>query len=132
MAQIRVTPSGNLDKDGDLAYISGGNYVDANDIRHRNIDGNKFGGITPTNGNKFSSILPNISPTVKKYRFYLDRTKFASSVVASMGGTLYLQRTTGTVYSEIVNPIPPAPATLSDLATVIQTALNVMHGAVLS
>jgi len=43
--QVRVTPSGNLDKDTELVYVNQGNYVDANDIRHRHTGDQNFGGI---------------------------------------------------------------------------------------
>jgi hypothetical protein len=79
MAQVRVTPSGNLDKDGELSYISNGNYVDANDIRHRQSVGNNFGGIMGTNGNlnlittvngSAGTTLPAVGTSSKVYRIY--------------------------------------------------------------
>ena len=51
MAQVRVTPSGIMDKDTDVSYVNQGNYTDANNIRHRQTDGGNFAGIMPIKGN---------------------------------------------------------------------------------
>jgi hypothetical protein len=133
MAQIRVTPSGILDKDGELSYISNGNYVDGNDIRHRQVDGNNFGGIMSTEGNKnpislvngsSSSILPAISTSTKKYRIYLDYSKVASGATTTMSGTLYLENSTGSVFSQVVSL---TPSSFSNFAQSMQSQFDTLH-----
>ena len=133
MAQVRVTPSGNLDKDGELSYISNGNYVDANDIRHRQSVGNNFGGIMGTNGNlnlittvngSAGTTLPAVGTSSKVYRIYIDYSYVASGAVTTMSGTLSLTRTSGVKSTEVVNL---TPSSITNLAFSLQTEFNLLH-----
>jgi len=133
MAQVRVTPSGNLDKDGELSYISNGNYVDANDIRHRQSVGNNFGGIMGTNGNlnlittvngSPGTTLPAVSTSSKVYRVYIDFSYIASGAVTNMSGTLSLTRSTGAKSIEVVNL---TPSTIAGFAFSLQAEFGLLH-----
>lgn len=133
MAQVRVTPSGNLDKDGELSYISNGNYVDANDIRHRQSVGNNFGGIMGTNGNlnlittvngSAGTTLPAVGTSSKLYRIYIDYSYVASGAVTTMSGTLSLTRTSGVKSIEVVNL---TPSSITNLAFSLQAEFNLLH-----
>jgi hypothetical protein len=90
MAQVRVTPSGIMDKDTDLAYVSQGNYVDGNDIRHRDTSGQNFGGIMPIVGNDLKITLASYSTTSRSYQIFIDIDDIVSSGIADHSGTLYL------------------------------------------
>lgn len=91
MAVVRVTPSGIMDKDTDLAYVSQGNYVDANDIRHRQTDGSTFGGVMSVVGNSSVLQFPNYTSANKKFRIFLDLTDFYDTAVGSVSFTWKLQ-----------------------------------------
>jgi hypothetical protein len=110
MAQIRVTPSGILDKDGDVSYTNNGNYVDANDIRHRQIDGGNFGGVMGTQGNinlittvngSAGTTLPPVSATSTGYRIYFDLNPIVDNAVISVEGDLTLEDSSGAVFSNL-------------------------------
>lgn len=99
MAVVRVTPSGVMDKDTDMAYVSQGNYVDANDIRHRQTDGSTFGGVMSVAGNKELLNIPGYGSSTKTFRIYIDLTNIANGSVGGNDGDLYLEDSSGTVYS---------------------------------
>jgi hypothetical protein len=110
MAQIRVTPSGILDKDGDVSYTNNGNYVDANDIRHRQVDGGNFGGVMGTQGNinlittvngSAGTTLPPVSTTSTGYRIYFDLNPIVDNAVISVEGDLTLENSSGVVFSNL-------------------------------
>lgn len=137
MAQVRVTPSGNLDKDGELSYISNGNYVDANDIRHRQSVGNNFGGIMGTNGNSnlitlvngsAGTTLPAVGTTTKLYRIYLDYSYITNGSATSYTGTLVLVRpSTGAVLKTTGTYTHVPGNDLEDLAVQIRAGFNGLH-----
>jgi hypothetical protein len=110
MPQVKVTPSGNLDKDTELSYISKGNYVDANDIRHRQVDGNNFGGVMGIDGNlnlittvngSAGTTLPSVSATSTGYRIYFDLTPLVDNSVIAVEGDLTLENSSGTIFSNL-------------------------------
>lgn len=112
MPTVRVTPSGIMDKDTDLQYIGQGNYVDANDIRHRQTDGNTFGGVMPVAGNANllnstddsgnpTTFIPGYLASIRTYRVYIDLSKIADGSVASNEGDLFLETSAGNVYSNL-------------------------------
>ena len=101
MAVIRVTPSGIMDKDTDLSYINQGNYVDANDIRHRQIDGQNFAGVMSVKGNSLALTLPGYTTSTKTYRIFIDVTDIAGGSVSANEGSLLLTTTAGTAYSNL-------------------------------
>lgn len=137
MAQVRVTPSGNLDKDGELSYISNGNYVDANDIRHRQSVGNNFGGIMGANGNSnlitlvngaSGSTLPAISTTTKLYRVYLDYNYITNGSTNAYTATFVVIRpSTGAVLKSTSTYTHISGNDLEDLAVQVRTAFNGLH-----
>ena len=116
MAVVRVTPSGIMDKDTDLAYVSQGNYVDANDIRHRQTDGSAFGGVMSVAGNKHMLSIPGYGSSTKTYRVYVDVSKIADGSVASNEGDLYLEDSSGNIY-----PNPTLNITGTSLSAYITT-----------
>lgn len=99
MAVVRVTPSGVMDKDTDMAYVSQGNYIDANDIRHRQTDGSTFGGVMSVAGNKELLNIPGYGSSTKTFRIYIDLTNIANGSVGGNDGDLYLENSSGTIYS---------------------------------
>jgi len=109
MAQVRVNPSGVLNKDMDLQYISQGDYIDANDIRHRSLDGQDVGGIVPVKGN--TEVVSNLSYAAtnrKKYRIFFDLEGLYNGSLASHEATFYYQAVPGgTIDSSGGLPTPP-------------------------
>ena len=98
MAQVRVTPIGFMDKDTDLAYVSQGNYVDANDIRHRDSSGANFNGVMGINGNTLSVTFPGYSTSSKVFRIYFSVDDIASGAVSANEGSLILTTSAGGVF----------------------------------
>lgn len=132
MPQVKVTPSGNLDKDTEASYINKGNYVDANDIRHRQIDGSNFGGIMPIDGNlnlittvnsSPGTTLPAVPTSTKKYRIYLDYNFIANGIVTTMDGILVLTDTSNV--TSTVN-VSLTPSSLGNFASGMQSELNAL------
>jgi hypothetical protein len=69
MAQVRVTPLGAIDQNTDVRYINRGNYTDALNIRHRDIDSNNTDGSAYLiKGTAESISIPNITAQTKTYR----------------------------------------------------------------
>jgi hypothetical protein len=110
MAQVRVTPSGVMNKDADVSYVSQGNYIDANDIRHRQGDGNNFGGIMGTQGNlnlittvngSAGTTLPAVVATSTGYRIYFDLTPLVENSVTALEGDLTLENSSGVIFSNL-------------------------------
>lgn len=108
--QVRVTPSGSLDKDTELVYVNQGNYVDANDIRHRHTGDQNFGGIMSVlgNDNVITAIddagatvdyLPGYTTKSKIYRIYFDLTPILNGSVTANVGNMTLVRSDGTPFS---------------------------------
>ena len=89
--QVRVSPNGVLDKDSELAFVQGGNYSDALNIRHRNADGQNFGGVMPIKGNvnaitQVNNVSTNAltySSSTESYRIYIDVTDIALGNISS-------------------------------------------------
>jgi hypothetical protein len=130
MAVVRVTPSGIMDKDTDMAYVSQGNYVDANDIRHRQTDGSTFGGVMSVAGNKHMLTIPSYGSSSKAFRIYIDLSKIADGSVASNEGDLYLETSGGIVYSNLTLNITGTsiPAYITTLKGYFNTLSNAAYG----
>lgn len=90
MPQVRVTPSGSLDKDTDISYIRQGNYTDALNIRHRNSDGQNFGGVMSIGGNNLEVTIPNYTSSTQEYIIYFDGDDIANGKINSHTGKLKL------------------------------------------
>jgi hypothetical protein len=104
MAQVRVTPSGIMDKDTEVSYVNQGNYTDANNIRHRQTDGGNFAGIMPIKGNTLSQLnldpaiyspsvqngIPNYPADSKKFKIKIDITDILSGSINTHSGLFYL------------------------------------------
>jgi len=130
MAVIRVTPSGIMDKDTDLTYVNRGNYVDANDIRHRQTDGQNFAGVMSVKGNSLALTLPSYSTSTKTYRIFIDVTDIASGAVSANEGSLLLTTTAGTAYSNLTLNITGTAlgAYITTLKSFFNTLSNSAYG----
>jgi len=126
MAVVRVTPNGIMDKDTDLAYVSQGNYIDANDIRHRQTDGNSFGGVMSVTGNQLALTIPSYTSSTKVYRIYVDTSKIADGSVSANEGSIFLESSTGTVYSRLSLNI--ATSNLASYVTALKAEYNTLFG----
>lgn len=108
--QVRVTPSGNLDKDTELVYVGQGNYVDANDIRHRHTGDQNFGGIMSVLGNKnvitatddtgaTVDYIPGYTAKTKIYRVYFDLSAILNGSVTANVGNITLVTSAGNAFT---------------------------------
>jgi len=123
MAVVRVTPSGVMDKDTDLAYVSQGNYVDANDVRHRQTDGNTFGGVMSVVGNTSMFQFPDYTAANKKFRIFLDLTDFYDTAVGSVNFTWKLQED-GSAFIGTASNTATFIASLSVFANTVYTTID--------
>jgi len=119
MAQVRVSPTGVMDKDTEVAYVSQGNYIDANDIRHRDASGGNFNGIMSINGNSLSVTFPSYVTSTKAYRIFFDVSDIASGSVSANEGSLVLTTAAGVVYKN---------ENLNIASTVLTTYRNTLQG----
>ncbi len=84
---IRLNTQGILDTDNDPQAITGGNYVEALNVRHRDVSGNAMNTITPVKGNTFTSpwdgktfpiptdltkTIQDVGASVARFRIYID------------------------------------------------------------
>lgn len=122
MPQIRVTPSGVMDKDTDVSYVSQGNYIDANDIRHRQIDGGNFGGVMPIVGNTLISTIPDYTVSNKKFRIFLDLTDFYDTTVGSVSFVWKVQEAGSGIIG--VSSPPNTATTIASLSVFAGTVYN--------
>lgn len=127
MAVVRVTPSGIMDKDTDLAYVNQGNYIDANDIRHRQTDGQNFAGIMPIVGNTLINTIPDYTTSNKKFRIFLDLTDFYDSAVGSVNFTWKLQES-GSIFIGTAANTATSIASLSVFANTVYTTIDGLVG----
>lgn len=108
--QVRVTPSGSLDKDTELVYVGQGNYVDANDIRHRHTGDQNFGGIMSVLGNKnvITAIddtgatvdyIPGYTAKTKIFRVYFDLSAILNGSVTANVGNITLVTSAGNAFT---------------------------------
>ena len=133
--QVRVTPSGNLDKDTELVYINQGNYVDANDIRHRHTGDQNFGGIMSVLGNKnvITAIndlglpvdyIPDYTTKTKSYRVYFDLTPLLNNSVTANVGNITLTTSAGNAFSS--NGVSISSTVPANYATSLQAVLTTL------
>lgn len=123
MAVVRVTPSGIMDKDTDMAYVSQGNYVDANDIRHRQTDGSAFGGVMSVLGNNLAVTIPDYVTSNKKFRIFLDLTDFYDTAVGSVSFTWKIQEA-GSPFIGVATNSATFIASLSVFANTVYTTIT--------
>lgn len=72
MSQIvRLLQNGFMDKDTDLQLVSGGNYIDAQNIRHREDSGANMTGISPVKGNSLKVTIPDPVTSVTRWRVFV-------------------------------------------------------------
>jgi hypothetical protein len=116
MAHVRITPSGIMDKDTELSYVGGGNYIDANDIRHRQADGNNFTGIMPIKGNALKNTIGGYTSGEKRYRFYVDISDLVSGELTSHVANLTI--------SFVYSGSGPIPATYSGSVNYAGTSIS--------
>lgn len=75
MAQVKVTPLGVIDQNTDVRYVNRGNYTDALNIRHRDIDTNNTDGAPYLiKGTVESIAVPNLTTQTKTYRISVATT----------------------------------------------------------
>lgn len=133
--QVRVTPSGSLDKDTELVYVNQGNYVDANDIRHRHTGDQNFGGIMSVLGNKnvITAIndlglpvdyIPDYTTKTKSYRVYFDLTPLLNNSVAANVGNITLTTSAGNAFSS--NGVSISSTVPANYATSLQAVLTTL------
>jgi hypothetical protein len=135
MSQVRVSPTGFMDKDTDVSYIGKGNYIDARNIRHRAIDSNggDFAGIVPVKGN--SNLLNTVNGVpgtaltfaseTQTYRVFVDVEDIYNGSVASHDATIYIEDTTGVLHTKTTGPFVSYSSTnLASAVTVIKADLD--------
>lgn len=69
---VKLLQNGVMDKDTDPQGISGGNYIDAQNIRHREDTGSNMMGVSPVLGNSLKVTIPNPVTSVASWRVYID------------------------------------------------------------
>jgi len=129
MPQVRVTPVGTMDKDTDLQYVGQGNYIDANDIRHRQMSGSNFGGIMGIGGNSLQVTIPNASAVTKTYRVYIRVSGLITGLTIPSddnSGIIVYEDTSGT--KTTVSAILDQNQTLSNYATALQALITAAAG----
>jgi hypothetical protein len=133
--QVRVTPNGLLDQDTDLSYVGRGNYVEGNDVRHRQVDGGNFGGVMGTEGNlnlitevngSPGTGLPTITAQQKKYRIYMNFEPFASSRITAFQGTISVENASGVITTRAVSLSAPSVTTFASFAQLLQLEFDAL------
>lgn len=133
--QVRVTPSGSLDKDTELVYVGQGNYVDANDIRHRHTGDQNFGGIMSVLGNKNViaatsdlglpiNYIPDYITTTKSYRVYFDLTPLLNNSVTANVGNITLTTSAANAFSS--NGVSISTTIAANYAASLQSVLTTL------
>jgi len=135
MSQVRVTPSGVLDKDTEVSYIGKGNYIDALNIRHRAVDSNggDFGGIVPVKGNaNLVNTINGVAGTAftyaaetQTYRVFVDVEDIYNGSISSHDATIYIEDSTGVLHTKTTGPFVNYSSTnLASAITVIKADLD--------
>src|SRR5210317_1206423 len=136
MPQVRVTPSGSLDKDTEISYIRQGNYTDANDVRHRDSDGQNFGGVMCIGGNNLEVTIPDYTSTTQEYRVYIDVEPLFSGEVNSHDINLKLSTgslaTTYQSYNYVSTTTSAAYTAITGHLTSLQSVYNALPGVISS
>lgn len=103
-----------MDKDTDLQLVSGGNYVDAQNIRHREDSGSNMTGISPMKGNALKVTIPDPTTSVSTWRVYVKAT-----YPFSLDGTISVINSSGSVLgpSSFAGSIVTTPLTISSINT---------------
>jgi hypothetical protein len=124
MAQVRVTPSGIMDKDTEVSYVGKGNYLDGQNIRHRGIDstGNDFGGIVSVKGNSLAVTLASYTPESQVYRVYIDVEQIYNGSFGGPLANLSIETSAGVIYTK--SNVNYGSTNLSAAASVVQSDLN--------
>lgn len=139
--QVRVTPTGFIDKDTEESYINKGNYTDANNIRHRNLDGQNFGGVMPFKGNVNAISVVNGSPattltyssSTESYKISFDVTDIANGSVSSHVADLTLEADTitpPTSYNYASTTPAAAYTAITSALTSLASVYNALPGAI--
>jgi hypothetical protein len=140
MPQVRVNPQGFLDKDTELAFVNQGNYPDALNIRHRNTDGQNYGGVMSIKGNANAITQVNGSaattltyPTsTESFRIYIDVTDLANGNTISHEGSLTLSAngfiTPLTLYNYVSTTAANARTAITGHLTNLRGIYNALPG----
>ena len=89
---VRLLQNGIMDKDTDLQLVSGGNYIDGQNIRHRDDSGANMTGVAPVKGNSLKVTIPNPTASVTRWRIYVK-----ASSPYSFDGSISVINSTGTI-----------------------------------
>jgi hypothetical protein len=125
---VKLLQNGVMDKDTDLQLVSGGNYVDAQNIRHREDSGSNMTGVSPMKGNALKVTIPDPTSSVNRWRVYLRAT-----YPFSLDGTISIINSSGTVVgpSSFAGSIVPSSLLISSINTgTDQIAFGAAHGLV--
>lgn len=140
--QVRVSPNGVLDKDSELAFVRQGNYSDALNVRHRNSDGQNFGGIMPIGGNEnlitqVNNVSTNsfsYSSSTESYRIYIDVTDIARGNISSYEAELSIEAngfiTPLASFNYNSTTAPNAYTAITSALTTLQTTYNALLGVI--
>jgi hypothetical protein len=107
--------------------VSQGNYVDANDVRHRQTDGNTFGGVMSVVGNTSMLQFPDYTAANKKFRIFLDLTDFYDTAVGSVNFTWKLQED-GSAFIGTASNTATFIASLATFANTVYTTIDGLVG----
>jgi hypothetical protein len=97
---VRLLQNGFMDKDTDLQLVSGGNYIDGQNIRHRDDSGANMTGISPVKGNSLEVTIPDPTSSITSWRVYIRsqaNLNGSISVIDTSGALLGPANFTGTI-----------------------------------
>ena len=123
---VRLLQNGIMDKDTDLQLVSGGNYIDAQNIRHRDDSGSNMTGVSPVKGNSLKVTIPDPEATETSWRVYVKAT-----YPFTISGSISVIDTNGallgpTTYSGTLSPVSLLVSTIN--TTLDQISFASAHG----
>lgn len=71
---VKLLQNGVMDKDTDPQGVSGGNYIDAQNIRHRDDSSSNLQAVSPMKGNSLKVTIPDPTSTETVWRVYVKAT----------------------------------------------------------
>lgn len=123
---VRLLQNGFMDKDTDLQLVSGGNYIDGQNIRHRDDNGSNMTGVSPVLGNALEVTIPDPTATATSWRVYVK-----ASYPYSFDGSISIINGSGAVLgpSSFAGSFVSTSLTISSINTVTdQIAFGAAHG----
>jgi hypothetical protein len=116
-----------MDKDTELSYVGGGNYIDANDIRHRQTGDGNFAGVMPIKGNALKNTIGGYTSGQKRYRFYIDISDIVSGELSSHDANLFISFVysgTGAIPATYGGSVTYAGTSISGVVSTIQSSIT--------